>query len=154
MVVPGSIDLILFVSGEPGPAENLSRDVVSSVGARLVGSVIPSTWFQRGGAAPGSRPSPPPPEGAEEWHVPREEVSTVNLVVELAHDAGRSVTMVNVNGRVDQQLSQRWVSVQDVLPVLVRPDGARLVGLEQFGPRSLREFLQAGGLSPSAMRSL
>jgi hypothetical protein len=142
---PAPVDLILFVSGEPGPAENLSRDVVTSIGARLVGSVIPSTWFQRRGAAAQGPPRSPPPEGAEEWHVPRQEVSTVNLVVELAHDSGRAVTLVNVNGRGDQELTQRWVTVQDVLPMLVRPDGARLVGMEQFGPGSLREFLRAGG---------
>jgi len=144
VAIAAPADLLLFVSGEPGPEENLSRDVMSSIGARIAGTVISSAALRRGGGA--APPTRSPADSADVWHVPRAEVSTVNLVIELARKAGREVTLVNVNGRGDQSLSQRWVSVQDVLPVLVRPDGERLVGLEQFGPGSLQRFLQAGTL--------
>jgi len=129
---PGSF--LLFVSGEPGPPETLSPLIGTSVGARLFGSVIPASWFPDRTPPPGPRP--------EDWHVPREEVATANLVFEIARETGRPVALVNANGSgTDAELASKWVGANDLLPVLVRSDGERLVGLEQFRPKTIRTFM-------------
>jgi hypothetical protein len=137
MSTPPPPGLLLFVSGEPGPPEDLSEGVVTSFWARLVGTVIPANWRTHGTQAP---PRPPP---GPDWHVPRAEIMSVNLVFEVVREAGRTVTLVNVNQPSDHQpLVARWIGPDDILPVLVRPDGARLAGIEEFEPGAVRKFLQ------------
>ena len=67
----------------------------------------------------------------------------VNLVREIAEQRGRSVTVVDVDRPAPDQrpLIERWVRTSDVLPLLVRPDGARLEGLENFEPGTVRKFI-------------
>jgi len=53
------------------------------------------------------------------------------------------VSIVDVNQPAGfQALVARWVGPNDVLPILVRPDGARLEGIEEFGPRRVRRFIR------------
>lgn len=140
MSSPPTEVLVLFVSGEPGPEEDLSRDVSYSFLSRLTGTVVPPAMLRgKGSTAPPVRPARP----ANEWHVPRAEIMTVNLVLEEAKEAGCGVTLVNVNQPGDQRdLVSRWVHPDDILPLLARSDGSRLSGMEQFRPTAVRRFVR------------
>ena len=87
--------------------------------------------------------APPSPTEGPPWHLPRPVIRYVNLVLESADRQGRTVTVVDVDrpeGR--QDLVERWVGPADVMPILVRPDGARLSGIEQFTAPKVRKFLR------------
>lgn len=64
------------------------------------------------------------------------------LVLDVARRNGLSVKVVNVNDPGDDRvLTQRHLGPDDALPVLIRPDGARLAGEESFVPSTLERFL-------------
>jgi len=101
-----------------------------------VGPPIPATRIGEGERSD--------PSAGRSWHLPPEQVDCINLVLQLARREGRDVTIVDVDraeGR--QDLIDRWVGADDSLPILVRPDGARLKGIEQFVPRKVRQFIRA-----------
>jgi hypothetical protein len=143
MAAPAGTDLILFVAGEPDTRIDAKRDLQLSYSQRVSGMFVPTSWFT------GTRTkfaAPQDPEDHQElvypWHLPREEILCVNLVLEVAEREGRNVTVVDVNRAAEHQdLVDRWVRVSDVLPLLVRPDGARLEGSENFVPRTIRHFM-------------
>jgi hypothetical protein len=65
------------------------------------------------------------------------------MVLDLARKCGVSVKVIDVDrSGADLGLVQKWVSPNDELPVLVRPDGARLAGSEAMVPATVAEFLQ------------
>jgi len=135
MVNRPRIDLLLFVAGEPGSGEE--------PGWKLVGFLDGSIRQRAGGTRPVVAAPPPGATGGEEpWHLPPQTIKHVNLVVEVAHREGRTVTIVDVNrAGVNRDLVERWVGPNDVLPILVRTDGARLEGTEKFVPHVLRRFV-------------
>ncbi len=64
------------------------------------------------------------------------------LVLEIAKTLRCRVKVINVsNPRGDGALATRYVGPDDELPMLVRPDGARLSGDEEFVPGTIRRFL-------------
>jgi hypothetical protein len=144
MVGPQGMDLILFVAGEPGVPDDSMRDVNTSLVGRLGGSVI-SGWLSRA-----TRPAPPPAEGAplpseesQPWHLPSDQIQCANLVFDIAKDAGRNVLLVDVNRPLGRQdLVNRWVGSDGVVPMLVRPGGGRLQGFNQFVPGTVRRFIR------------
>ncbi|MGP8078058.1 MAG: hypothetical protein ACLQD8_00775 [Thermoplasmata archaeon] len=143
MAVAGSPAVILFVSGEPGPVENTFRRGIVSMGPRMFG-ILRTPWTRitpEGDHEYQSAVSPDPGEGVT-WHVPAQEVGSVEMVRDAARAEARTVTLVNVNAPGAQRdLVTRWVGPDDVLPILVRSDGARLVGIESFTERAVREFV-------------
>jgi hypothetical protein len=144
MAAVGVPDLVLFVAGEPDSRIDPGRDVQTTLPGRFAGMFIPSQWWI-GGRSKYSAPEVIEPASADglPWHLPRQEVMCVNMVLEVARRNGRNVTVVDVNRAAEYQpLVDRWVTPADVLPLLVRPDGARLEGLENFVPQTLRRFLR------------
>lgn len=134
-------DLLLFVSGEPGPADDPEKNVVTSIVGRMVGQGLLRIVSPPGNRISGSAAAPAAEKDA--WHVSRQGMNCVKVVLEVAERAKRHVTLVNVNDPGDQAaLVARWVREDDVFPVLVRPDGGRLVGSEQFEPADIRRFLR------------
>ena len=146
-------DLVLFVSGEPGPGDApiQYRTFAETVGSLIVPPILllpdsperprPGQARRRSEPAPAGS-STPAPEREPEWHLPREAIPPVELVLKMAQVNGRVVTLINANAPGPaRELVERWVGPGDLLPVLVGPDGHRLVGLEMFTPRSLRRFL-------------
>jgi hypothetical protein len=127
------IDLLMFVAGEPGSGEQ--------PGWKLVG-FLDGSIRQRAAKRSAGNPPPLGATGSEPWHFPPELVKHINLVVGVAHREGRTVTIVDVNRAGDlQALVDRFVGPNDVLPILVRPDGARMEGTENFVPEGVRQFM-------------
>jgi hypothetical protein len=135
--------LILFVSGGPGSGEEPHWAFVRWLGGTRWAVRVQRRWLERRRRA--SRPADPAlpsPTDERSWHLPREVILCVNLVLEIARDKGKKVTVVDVNRAGDRQpFVDRWVGPTDVLPLFVRTDGARLAGCEKFLPRRLRQFI-------------
>jgi hypothetical protein len=139
MPAPEPLDLLLFVAGEPGSGETPAWRYVRFLGPALGGLSARAYNDPDGAPRPG-------PSGAPERHLPPEAVRDVQVLLDEASASHRRVKMVDVNRPgEDRYLVERWVHADDVMPVLVRPDGARLRGAENFTPRKIRQFL---GTSP------
>jgi|HubBroStandDraft_1064217.scaffolds.fasta_scaffold14723_6 hypothetical protein len=145
MAERGPIDLIMFIAGEPDSGRpSLRQSTVSSL-ARAVGAAVPLGLVMKSSQGPTtvSGTSPSQSYRGTRWHLPPEQVHCINTVLEVAEQEDRKVAVVDVDrsdGR--QDLVARWVGPDDVLPLLVRPDGARLQGIENFSPRTVRRFVR------------
>jgi len=138
---PAGLDLLLFVGGEPIDPNDPLQQVSASVFARFANTLLPAVAWSRSPSK--VRPADPAATGPP-WHLGRQEIFCVNQVLEVAEKLGRSVTVVDVNRAGEQQpLVDRWVGNEDILPILVRPDGERLEGSENFSSSILRKFIRA-----------
>ncbi|HKN06342.1 MAG: hypothetical protein ABR888_01620 [Thermoplasmata archaeon] len=140
----------LFVAGEPDSGVVSLQKGKTTVFDRVVDTVLPF-----GGRVPISRSSHPPgdvppaigeadPSLTEDrpWHLPRQQLLCVDMVLRAARRQRRTVTVVDVNRASAQQgLVDRWVGPNDVLPLLARADGSRLEGIEEFVPQKVRKFI-------------
>lgn len=143
MAPPSPRELLLFVSGEPGPGPDPGRDVVSSMPRRLLGTVIPTAWFHPGIAGGGTPPSLAPEDDWSTWHLSREATACVDMVLDVAEKEGRTVSIINANDpREHADLVRRWIGPEDLFPILVRPDGRRLVGEDEFSPGKIQRFVR------------
>ncbi len=81
------------------------------------------------------------PEGSE-IGIPGDQVMCAQRVVDATRKHQKIVRVVDVNATGGTpQFEPEWFGPDDVLPVLVRSDGARLVGAGDFSPRALDRFL-------------
>jgi hypothetical protein len=137
--------VLLFVAGDPHPTPDPLRDVDTSILHRAAGVVVGgfvagtpadrSTWKNR---------KQPQTAERDPWHLPREQNQCVLMVLEIADEVGRAVRMIDVNRASSApELIARWVGPDDVMPLLVRPDGARLEGLHELVPGAVRRFLRS-----------
>jgi hypothetical protein len=143
VAAPTRDDFLLFVGGEPGSS---GKDLNWTVFQRLTSFIFPQSirWLSRR-LSPARSEDARPPAGTEKssWHLPREAVASVNLVTHIVRRNGRSLTVVDVNRRSGQRaLVDRWVTPNTVLPLLVRADGARLEGCDEFIPKRVRRFVE------------
>jgi hypothetical protein len=143
MSTPGGIDLLLFVAGEPGSADEPYWSFVRWLNGTRMAVRFQRWWLgERRSTAGGTGAARPLPTEPPPWHLPPQVTLCVNLVLENARRTGRTVTVVDVDrAGPEQDLVDRWVGPNDVLPLLVRPDGARLEGIEEFIPQKVREFI-------------
>lgn len=103
----------------------------------MAGLLIPPTLFLA------RMPQTIPPSSDGSWLIPADQVMCVELVAEAIRASGRTVKLVDVNRPGDDRgLVQQYVSPGDILPILLRPDGARLEGVESFTPSELRRFVR------------
>jgi len=143
---PGS--LLLFVAGEPELTPGIRESGVG-LAPRFAGLV-----FATGLIPPPPRPpveeSPqgrnasdqPPLTDSRPWHLAPAQMASLQVVLDAAKRQRRGVFVVDVNRPgVYQSLVERHVGPDDVLPLLVRPDGARLEGQESFDPARVRRFI-------------
>lgn len=87
--------------------------------------------------------------------LPMEEAQSLKLVLELAPRFGYDVEVIDTAGSAEEVASvPREILEVDQYPVLVRPDGPRLVGAEWFTPGYLKRFLAepVGSASPTSLR--
>jgi hypothetical protein len=134
----------LFVAGEPDRGLDPLRDVETSVFRRAAGVLV-------GGAIVGApsehrdgelRRDPTAPAPVP-WHLPAPQAQCAAIVLEIAHTTGVSVTVLDINlASSPREVIDRWVRPDDLLPLLVRGDGVRLQGLEEFVPGKIRRFLR------------
>jgi len=137
MSAPDPNGLLLFVAGDPDLAGRLAR--FPGRAPRLGMFLIPP------GLLLGSGPSVPPPDPTAPWLIPVDQMLCVDRLSEAVQGTGRTVKVVDVNRPGDDRaLVERWVGPEDVLPILVRQDGARIEGSEAFSRSRLREFLRPG----------
>ena len=142
---PGGDNLLLFVAGIPGEAEepeSHSTMVRWLLGANAEVRFVEWRRERRRRSSGSAYPGPPPLPEEGPWHFPRKAAASVSLVCESASRAGRHVTFIDVNRPgVYQELVRRWVGANDVFPLLIRSDGSRLEGIENFTPRNVRAFV-------------
>jgi hypothetical protein len=119
------------------------RDVNDGLASRMLGEMV-GNWWKRRQKHPAAAPGSGNPALAEDrpWHLPAQQIMATNLVFEVAGSLGQTVRLIDVNqpGR-DQDLVTRWVGDGGVVPLLVRTDGRRLQGLEEFLPKKVRRFI-------------
>lgn len=129
---PGTV--VLFLGSDPALAERLgTRPTTLAWMSRFV--LPPSLVLARAARTTGAPAGEPGP-------FPADQVVCAQRVLDRAKKVRRTVQVVDVNRPGDDlALVQKYVAATDVLPILVRPDGARLVGTESFDARSIREFL-------------
>jgi hypothetical protein len=83
-----------------------------------------------------------PPSDTRPWFLPRSQETCAEMVIEIAMRERRPLLLVDVNRPGEfRDLVVRWVQPTDVMPLLVRPDGARLEGEENFVPGKVRRFV-------------
>lgn len=124
MALGRATDLLLFVTSTDPPAP---FDSALKAG-------------QCASYSPESAMPPPPKEGP--GLLPRRQLHCMNTVLKIARSEGRNVTVVDVDRAAGRQpLVDQWVRAQDVLPLLVRPDGGRLEGPERFDVEAIRRFI-------------
>ena len=145
MADPEGKPLLLFVSGETDSGADPFRDVSSSVLSRTTGMMFGEAFGGKpAGSSDWKAAQDPSSRARGQLHLSLEESQCTRLVLEIAADEGRQVTVVDVNRADDHRdLVSRWVGPDELLPLLVRPDGARLAGAEQFVPKGVRRFIRA-----------
>jgi len=135
---PGPGSLLVFVGGDPSLFDRLPA--LPGGFARMASFVLPPTLLL-GPARPSVKPGPDAP-----WPIPADQLMALQHLAEVTRRTGTGVRVIDVNRPgEDRSLVERYVGPEDVLPVLVRPDGARLQGFEAFNPAGLRRFVGPGG---------
>jgi len=137
--------LLLLVAGEPDNGQPPLKDVQRPLVRLFFGIGLPAWQRKRAEAraSEGRRDPAPGAEGEPRMRLPPDQAGCVREVVSIARQEGATVSIVDVNQPAGfQALVARWVGPNDVLPILVRPDGARLEGIEEFGPRRVRRFIR------------
>jgi len=133
MASPGVV--VLFLASDPDLA---ARRAASPAPVGVISRVVMPVRFLAAGRGP-----PPRAGGDLPPAFPADQVMCATRAREAAKRAGRTVRVVDVNDPgEDRQLVERYIAATDILPVLLRSDGARLEGAESFAPRTLRQFLQ------------
>ena len=115
------------------------------MGMMIPGAGIPPKELRPGYAenSPGATdvaatPSPNP----RPWHLPPSQTACLDIVLDTAERQRDEVLVVDVDRPGEHRdLVERYVGSNDVLPLLLRPDGARLEGLENFTPARVRKFI-------------
>ena len=134
MASPTPGTFVLFLASDPALANRLaSQPTPMGPLQRIVtGPVLR--------ARPAAGPSMGASSGSPAW--PADQVMCAQRVLDVARKAGRTVRLVDVNRPGDDRpLVERYVGEADLLPLLVRSDGARLEGVEAFAPSIVRAFL-------------
>jgi len=117
---------------EPGPSFEYNS---TSITSRLKSMVLPTGRSVEKGDA-----HPPAPPGADE--LPRQQAFCVRLVLDIARRVGCPVHVVDVSRpSALHEVLETPPGETEGFPVLVRPDGARLSGEEEFTPGRVRQFL-------------
>ena len=82
------------------------------------------------------------PRAERPVRLPRGQLHCMNTVLRIARSTGLDVTVVDVDRPAGRQhLVDRWAGERGALPLLVRSDGRRLAGPDQFLPARVRAFL-------------
>jgi hypothetical protein len=137
--------LVLYVASEPGSYwPELGTGSAGGVPAMFRTSL--ARLFVPGGGRSSPLPAVPPVAVSDTPDIPADLPPSVEqcvaLVLDLARRSGWSVRIVDVTGG-PAALEDGTLPPGDgaVFPVLVRPDGARLQGEDQFVPSTVRRFL-------------
>jgi hypothetical protein len=132
--LPGGLGapFVMFIAGEP------FRDAVPGARHPMVTGLI-----VRGTVGPSEGIGGHAPADADPGQVYGPQAREARLVLDIAQKCNVTVKVVDVDDSgADASLVERYVSANDALPCLIRPDGARLTGSESFVPPRVAAFLQ------------
>jgi len=143
--------LILFVAGEPKILPDIRESTVG-LGERMAGMVsgLPGNLALPNHLQPGRSQNQqsvtdleqPSSSDQSPWHLPPAQMACLGIVADVAERQRRKVLVVDVNRPGQHRgLVERHIGPDDVLPLLLRADGARLEGQENFGPAQVRKFI-------------
>ncbi len=123
---------LLFIAGVP-----LRDAIPSSARPMVLGSAgLPGFTFVRSIGGPEDGDLGP-------GQIYGDQAETARMVLEIARQCGASVRVVDVDRSGDDRgLVERVVGPNDALPILTRPDGARLSGSDSMTPVRVSRFLQ------------
>jgi len=93
--------------------------------------------------SPSMGESPPPPSRVDiRGYLPPEMVGCSKMVTDILERDGEQLTLVDVSREeVRPDLISRYFGPDNVLPMLVGPDGRKLEGLVEFTPKRIRKFV-------------
>jgi hypothetical protein len=145
---PPSRELAMYVVGESDLGRYTSDSMRISVGGRFVSMFVPFAGLAYAkkadpttatGPPAGSRPRP---QGASDSGLSLVTRQCLAMVLDYAKRFGWSVHIIDVTQQsVPESEIVASLGPDVTLPVLVRPDGARLQGDEEFTPGRIRRFL-------------
>jgi hypothetical protein len=141
-------DVVLYVNSEEivGTLPSSSQDTVlqSLRGSGQYTFPAMSGWAGHGAISPGTH-SDSGPYGAQPVYshgLTEEESKAVQLVWRAIHDSGRTLHIVDVGKETSlRRAIQEHLHHIRRFPVLFRPDGRRLEGIEEFTLPNLEKFL-------------
>ncbi len=126
------LGFLLFIAGEPFE-DSVPMAKTPMTTARFVGGASLGVT-----SAGGHEPA-----DFEPGQIYGPQAEMARMVLDIAQKCGASVRVVDVDrSGADLPLVQKWVATDDPLPILVRTDGARLVGSGSIVPLKVAEFLQ------------
>ena len=141
--------LVLFVAGEPQVTPDIHQSTVG-MAARLTGMVSPGgatlpkslrSQYSKDSWGPDDLPQSPSSDQVS-WHLPPSQMACLDIVLEAAKRQQRTVLVVDVDRPGEHRdLVNRYLGPDDVLPLLISPDGARLEGEEEFTSTKVRKFI-------------
>ncbi|HTT16426.1 MAG TPA: hypothetical protein VMH49_03600 [Thermoplasmata archaeon] len=132
-LAPGTA--VLFVASDPVLAEQRRNapESMSAAGRLFLPPLVAIHRIRR-------RPGTDPTDGLG---IPAAQLLCAQRAIDTAAKLHRQLRIVDVNDPGDDaDLAGRFVTAEDVLPVLARADGQRLVGEEAFAPSTLRVFFE------------
>jgi hypothetical protein len=146
---------LLFLASEPTEEAPVNPEYWSIL-YRISGGALSADAQRRLAVAlssPSTEESPTPrASGANPGYLSREMLGILKLVTELAQKARASLTSIDVSVPGENaELVRKWYGADDVLPMLVGPDGSKMEGLVEFTPSRVREFINRK--APASIRS-
>jgi hypothetical protein len=131
--------LVMYVASEPGVPGALIGDIPFAFGARLASLFVPFAGLAQAKAVNTAQQA----DLGNSDELPASARQCIILVLDYAKKFGWSVHLVDVTRQSISESQILGSLGADVhLPLLVRPDRARLEGEEQFTPSTVRKFLR------------
>jgi hypothetical protein len=131
---------VLFVAGEPEMAPGIRESGIGVI--RRIDSMVGLTPPAPKSPENNWDPNTQGPTDQRPWHIPHSQMACVQITLDAAKSRRRQVVVVDVNRPGERQcLVDQWVGRDDLFPLLVRADGARIEGQENFLPTKVRRFL-------------
>jgi len=134
MATPSVGSVVLFLASDP--SEEGRVGALSGVQSWMARTFVPPNLVL------GRALRPPAASEDRVGPFPADQIMCAQKVLDQAKKAGRAVQLVDVNrpGEARAQVL-KFVGPGDLLPVLLRSDGARLAGADSFERKAIREFL-------------
>ncbi|MGP8109402.1 MAG: hypothetical protein ACLQD9_01640 [Thermoplasmata archaeon] len=131
--------LVMYVASQAGLPGGLIGEIPFAFGARLASLFVPFAGLAQAKEVNAAQAA----DEGDPDELPPSARQCILLVLDYAKRYGWSVHLVDVTRqRVSESEILGSLGAEAHLPLLVRPDRARLEGEEQFTPSAVRKFLR------------